>query len=106
MKDRHSDQDRDCDRDLDNGCGCGCGCGCGYIYCYSYTFTFMFVLGTNRGPTDRIQALNDMLADTIDLLHFLRKPPHAFGSESVKKSGYDYSHDQGGVHLLLQAVGA
>ena len=51
------------------------------------------VLGTNRGPTDRIQHINkhSMICqvDTIHFLsekHSLRKPPHAFGSELVKKS--------------------
>ena len=51
------------------------------------------VLGTNRGPTDRIQYINKhsliCQVDTIDFLsekHSLRKPPHAFGSELVKKS--------------------
>ena len=51
------------------------------------------VLGTNRGPTDRIQHINKhsliCQVDTINFLsknHSLRKPPHAFGSELVKKS--------------------
>ena len=51
------------------------------------------VLGTNRGPTDRIQHINEHLlicqVDTIDFLskkHSLRKPPHALNSELVKKS--------------------
>ena len=51
------------------------------------------VLGTNRGPIDRIQHINKhsliCQVDTIDFLsekHSLRKPPHAFGSELVKKS--------------------
>ena len=51
------------------------------------------VLGTNTGPTDRIQHINKhsliCQVDTIDFLsekHSLRKPPHAFGSELVKKS--------------------
>ena len=51
------------------------------------------VLGTNRGPTDRIQHINKHLmicqVDTIDFLlekYSLRKPPHVFGSELVKKS--------------------
>ena len=51
------------------------------------------VLGTNRGPTDRIQHIRKHLIichlDAIDSLHekhSLRKPSHAFGSELVKKS--------------------
>ena len=50
------------------------------------------VLGTNRGPTDRIQHINkhSMICqvDTIDFSekHSLKKPPYAFGSELVKKS--------------------
>ena len=63
------------------------------------SFTLLFlrlcfnVLGANRGPTDRIQHINKhsliCQVDTIDFLsekHSLRKPPHAFGSELVKKS--------------------
>ena len=50
------------------------------------------VLGTNRGPTDRVQHITKhsliCQMDTIDFQcehHSLRKPPHAFGSELVKK---------------------
>ena len=46
------------------------------------------VLGTNRGPTDRIQhikkALNDMSGGYKRFSkskHSLRRPPHAFGSD-------------------------
>ena len=68
------------------------GFQCCVIYSYFLLLCFN-VLGTNRGPTDRIQYINKhsliCQVDTIDFLrekHSLRKPPHAFGSELVKKS--------------------
>ena len=62
-----------------------------YVCMYVCLFN---VLGTNRGPTDKVLFMQIHLAKMLLLREkqFLMNPPHAFASQLSKKSDTEQAH--------------